>query len=138
MGWFECISSILLILLVVLVVISLIFVIFFYYLDRHQKQHAILRNFPVSGKMRYIPEKVGPEFRQYLFNDDHLGKPFNREDFLHIVLPGKYLGNVIGFDSKRDFDEAGFYIRNAMFTKQVDELHVDAEKLWVAHKMRMS
>lgn len=128
MGWFEGISSILLILLVVLVVIPLISVVFLYFLDRHQKQHAILRNFPILGRMRYILEKVGPEFRQYLFDDDHAAKPFNREDFLHIVLPGKYLGNVIGFGSKRDFNEAGFYIRNAMFTKQVDELHVDAEE----------
>ncbi|QOV10491.1 FMN-binding glutamate synthase family protein [Viridibacillus arvi] len=128
MGWFEGISSILLILLVVLVVIPLISVVFLYFLDRHQKQHAILRNFPILGRMRYILEKVGPEFRQYLFDDDHDGKPFNREDFLHIVLPGKYLGNVIGFGSKRDFNEAGFYIRNAMFTKQVDELHVDSEE----------
>ena len=109
----------------VLLVIALITISVFYEKDKHQSQHAILRNFPILGRMRYITEKIGPELRQYLFDDDNKAKPFSREDYLHVVLPGKYLGNVIGFGSKRNFEEAGFYIRNAMFTKQVEEMRVD-------------
>ena len=62
-------------------------------------------------------------------NADHEGKPFNREEYLHIVLPGKYLNNIIGFGSKRNFEEAGYYIRNALFTKQNEEMRVDNEEL---------
>ena len=40
-------------------------------------------------------------------------------------MPGKYLNSVIGFGSKRDFEESGYYIRNAMFTKQNEEMRVD-------------
>ena len=104
-------------------------VIFLYLLDRRQKQHAILRNFPILGRMRYMLEKTGPELRQYLFNDDNDGEPFNREEYLHMVLPGKYLSSVIGFGSKRDFNESGYFIRNAMFTKQNEEMRVDNETL---------
>ena len=99
--------------------------IYVYVSDKRQKQHAILRNFPLLGRVRYMTEKVGPELRQYLFDDDLQGKPFSREDYLHIVLPGKYLNSVIGFGSKRNFQEANFYIRNAMFTKQNEEMRVD-------------
>lgn len=107
------------------VIALIIFVIAFYLADRKQKQHSILRNFPILGRVRYLTEKVGPELRQYLFDDDNKGRPFSREEFLHVVLPGKYLGSVIGFGSKRNFEEAGFFIRNATFTKQVDEMKVD-------------
>lgn len=113
----------------VVIIAVIIFVIVFYSVDRKQKQHSILRNFPILGRVRYLTEKVGPELRQYLFDDDNKGRPFSREEFLHVVLPGKYLGSVIGFGSKRNFEEAGFYIRNATFTKQVDEMKVDQSSL---------
>ncbi len=125
MEWYELVASIILILLAIFVVVLGIALLFLQIMDKKQKQHAILRNFPVLGRVRYITEKVGPELRQYLFDGDNEGKPFSREDFLHVVLPGKYLSNVIGFGSKRNFEEPGYYIRNATFTKQVEEMRVD-------------
>lgn len=74
-------------------------------------------------------EKTGPELRQYLFDDDNDGEPFNREEYLRMVMPGKYLNSIIGFGSKRDFEESGYYIRNAMFTMQNEEMRVDNENL---------
>ena len=112
-----------------LIVIGVILLFSIYAMDKRQKQHAILRNFPVLGRIRYVTEKVGPELRQYLFDDDLQGKPFSREDYLHIVLPGKYLNTIIGFGSKKDFKEANFYIRNAMFTKQNEEMQVDQQQV---------
>src|SRR5690242_2590520 len=43
-----------------------------------QKKHAILRNFPVIGYLRYLLETVRPEIRQYFIESDLDGKPFNR------------------------------------------------------------
>jgi len=34
--------------------------------DLVQRKHAILRNFPVIGHLRYLLESVGPELRQYI------------------------------------------------------------------------
>ncbi len=32
--------------------------------DLVQRKHAILRNFPIIGHLRYILEAIGPELRQ--------------------------------------------------------------------------
>ncbi len=34
--------------------------------DLMQREHTLLRNFPVIGHARYLIEAVGPELRQYL------------------------------------------------------------------------
>ena len=96
-----------------------------YFIDRTQKQHPILRNYPVIGRMRYFLETIGPELRQYLFDSDEEGKPFSRIDYQHIVKKAKYKRDVIGFGSQRDFEEAGYYIRNSMFPKLTEELKMD-------------
>lgn len=116
------------IVLLVIVLIPVVFLLFLRLYDKNQNQHSILRNYPLLGKMRYLFEMVGPEFRQYLFNHDNTGKPFSRVDFLNIVMPAKYLKHVVSFGSKRDFEESGYYIKNAMFPKQAEELKVDNDK----------
>ncbi|WP_067928998.1 FMN-binding glutamate synthase family protein [Alicyclobacillus shizuokensis] len=102
-------------------------VLMLYVHDRRQDQHPVLRNFPVIGMARYFFEKIGPELRQYLYNSDTEGKPFSRVDYETIVKSAKYQRNVIGFGSQRDFDGPGYYIRNAMFPKQMEELRMDRE-----------
>ncbi len=117
--------SILGIVVTLIILVPLLFAIYLYFYDGRQSQHAVLRNFPILGRVRYLMEKIGPEFRQYLFDEDLAGKPFSREDYKDIVLPAKYQSNMIGFGSKRNFDKAGYYIRNSMFPKQRDEMRVD-------------
>ncbi len=129
MNWIESISVTTSLVVLFLVIIPILAIVYLYFFDKRQKQHAILRNYPILGRMRYVLEKTVPELRQYLFDDDNRGEPFNREEYLHMVMPGKYLNSVIGFGSKRDFNEAGYYIRNAMFTKQNEEMRVDNEEL---------
>ena len=47
--------------------------------DIFQRRHAVLRNYPVIGHIRYLVEAVRPELRQYLFESETDGAPFNRE-----------------------------------------------------------
>lgn len=93
--------------------------------DKKQVQHSILRNFPFLGKIRYISEHIAPELRQYFFECDEEGKPYSKNDFQAVVKAGKYLKTIIAFGSKRDFEKPGYYIKNAMFPLQIDELKVD-------------
>ncbi|WP_174614347.1 FMN-binding glutamate synthase family protein [Virgibacillus ihumii] len=93
--------------------------------DRSQRQHPVLRNYPVLGRVRYFLENIGAELRQYLFNNDREGKPFSRNDYAHIVKKAKYKRDVMGFGSQRDFEEAGYYVRNSMFPKLSEELKMD-------------
>ena len=55
----------------IIVIVPLYFFLRIYFQDAKQKQHSILRNYPVLGKIRYMMEKAGPEFRQYLFNNNN-------------------------------------------------------------------
>lgn len=112
-------------LLFILVVIGL----YLYFIDRTQKQHPVLRNYPLIGRARYLFETIGPELRQYLFNNDTEGKPFSRIEYQTIVKSAKYKRDVIGFGSLRDFEKPGFYIRNSMFPKLTEELKMDDEKV---------
>jgi len=105
--------------------ILVITAIYLYFIDRNQKQHPVLRNYPVIGRVRYFLETIGPELRQYLFNNEHEGKPFSRDEFQHIVRKAKYKRDVIGYGSVRNFEEPGYYIRNSLFPRLSEELKMD-------------
>ena len=47
--------------------------------DLFQKRHAILRNYPISGHLRFMLENIRPELRQYFFEGDKDGMPFPRD-----------------------------------------------------------
>jgi len=47
--------------------------------DLIQTRHAILRNYPIIGHLRFLLERVRPEIRQYFFEGDKDGTPFSRD-----------------------------------------------------------
>ena len=61
----------------ILVVVGVSLVVVAIY-DLTQKKHAILRNFPIVGHLRYLLEGIGPELRQYIVTDlslIHISEP---------------------------------------------------------------
>jgi glutamate synthase domain-containing protein 2 len=100
-------------------------------------QHSIIRAHPYLGWLRYLLEKLGPEFRQYWFDDDNSGKPFSRSDFLGIVFSAKYRSDLISFGSKRDFEKPGYYIANGLFPLLNEELRVDNQEKVHAMKYKI-
>ncbi|WP_214878640.1 FMN-binding glutamate synthase family protein [Exiguobacterium sp. ERU653] len=121
-------TSMLAILLAILLLIIMLPPLLIFYLwrrDRHQREHSVLRNFPILGKLRYIFEKMGPELRQYLFLNDNEAKPFSRNEYEAAVVAGKYKSRIIGFGSERDFEAGGFYLQNALYPTNRNELRVD-------------
>lgn len=107
------------------IAVPLAYIAYIYQKDDRQKQHAILRNFPLLGRVRYMTEQIGPELRQYLFAGDNEGKPFSRLQYQDVVKAGKYNERLLGFGSNRDFEEDGYYIRNSLFPKLSTEMRVD-------------
>src|SRR5690625_370835 len=103
-------------------------IIFLIVKDKYQNQHSILKTHPLLGRLRYIFEMVGPEFRQYWFSNDKEGKPVDRDTQETIAKAGKYANTVIGFGSKKDFSLTSFYLTNSMFPLNIDELSVDNSK----------
>lgn len=47
--------------------------------DLMQSRHAVLRNYPLLGHLRYAMEALRPELQQYFIERDYDGRPFNRE-----------------------------------------------------------
>src|SRR5699024_2795860 len=127
----ECYMTILSILQFIVNIIIVIFILSVLILgaillikDKRQKQHSVLRNYPLLARIRYFGEKIGPELRQYLFLADTKGKPFSRNDFTNIVLAGKYNSRMTSYGTQNDYED-GFYIQNTMFPLQSTELHID-------------
>ena len=47
--------------------------------DMVQRQHSVLRNYPVIGHIRWLVEMIRPEIRQYLLESDEQAAPFSRD-----------------------------------------------------------
>jgi glutamate synthase domain-containing protein 2 len=47
--------------------------------DALQARHAVLRNYPVIGHLRFLLEWIRPELRQYFIESDHEAHPFSRQ-----------------------------------------------------------
>lgn len=48
--------------------------------DITQKKHAIMRNYPIVGRLRYFMEDIRPKIYQYFVESDIDGSPVNRVD----------------------------------------------------------
>ena len=47
--------------------------------DVLQNSHAIRKNYPIVGNLRYLFEEIRPEINQYFVESNTDGKPFSRE-----------------------------------------------------------
>ncbi len=122
----DIISITTLIVLVIMFITPIFVVIFFYFRNRNQTQHSLLRGkYWFVGILRYVIEKVGPEFRFYITDEDNTGKPISRVKFISIMKAAKYLKTLISYGSKRDFSAPGIYINNSMFPRLNSEMEVD-------------
>ncbi len=78
--------------------------------DVTQKKHAVLRNYPVVGRLRYMFEELGEYFRQYFFMGDREEMPFNRSTRAWVYRLAKNEGGTIGFGSTYDMHHPGALI----------------------------
>ncbi|WP_237762134.1 hypothetical protein [Legionella santicrucis] len=67
-----------------------------------QKNHTILRNFPIIGYMRYFAEFLGVYLRQYFYARDREELPFNRTERTWVYEASENVDTTIGFGSTRD------------------------------------
>ncbi|MDA3038101.1 MAG: FMN-binding glutamate synthase family protein [Actinomycetota bacterium] len=84
--------------------------------DRTQKKHAILRNFPIIGHLRYLLEKVGPELRQYIVTGNDEERPFSRDQRRWVYSSAKGENAYFGFGTDNYLDTPNYpFIRHAVF-----------------------
>ncbi|HZQ74885.1 MAG TPA: FMN-binding glutamate synthase family protein [Burkholderiales bacterium] len=84
--------------------------VFVFISDITQKKHAVLRNYPVVGHLRYYFEQLGEYFRQYFFSGDRDEMPFNRATRGWVYRLAKNEGGTIGFGSTYDLHHPGALI----------------------------
>lgn len=75
--------------------------------DICQKQHTILRNFPLVGHLRYIAEDLGVFLRSYFYARDREELPFNRAQRTWVYESAKNVSTEVGFGSTRDLRPLG-------------------------------
>ncbi len=72
--------------------------------DLIQKPHALLRNYPVLGHLRYILEEIGPELRQYIVTSNDEERPFSRNQRRWIYASSKLQNNYYGFGTDNNME----------------------------------
>ena len=77
-------------------------------INTQQKKHALLRNFPLLGYLRYFFESIRPEIRQYFFESDLDGKPFNRRQRSIVYQRAKNEKQTVAFGMQTDPTKPGF------------------------------
>ncbi|RYG45244.1 MAG: FMN-binding glutamate synthase family protein [Chitinophagaceae bacterium] len=84
--------------------------------DVSQKKHAIRRNYPVLGRLRYLFESIRPEMRQYFFESDLDGKPFNRRQRSIVYQRAKNQKQTVAFGMQADPLQPGYeWVAHSMY-----------------------
>jgi len=90
------------------------------------RKHAITKNFPVVGHIRYFLEKFGPEIRQYFVANNREELPFNRSERSWIYASSKKQNNYQGFGSDMDFYAPNYhFIKPAMMSFKAEDKHIN-------------
>lgn len=81
--------------------------------DLLQREHTLLRNYPVVGHARYLLESIGPELRQYLVAGNNEERPFTRDQRRWVYASSKRQNNYFGFGTDNDMEfTAGYPVIN--------------------------
>ncbi|GAA3903784.1 FMN-binding glutamate synthase family protein [Halomonas cibimaris] len=84
----------------------------------------VLRNYPVIGHMRYLFEFIRPEMRQYFFESDLSGRPFNRAQREIVNARARGEGDTSPFGTRRDMEDTGFhFVQHSLVPQVVDARH---------------
>ncbi len=90
--------------------------------DITQSRHAVLRNFPVIGHMRYLLEMVRPEINQYFVESNLDGRPFSREVRSIVYQRAKLELATVPFGTQMDVTQTGYeWINHSMYPHNAPE-----------------
>ena len=76
--------------------------------DLQQTGHAILRNYPIIGHLRFLLEFVRPELRQYFIEGDHDAVPFSRSQRSLVYARAKGQTDKVPFGTQVDVHAVGY------------------------------
>lgn len=89
--------------------------------DVFQSKHAILRNYPILGHMRFLFEGIRPEIRQYLIESDQDEEPFSRDDRSIVYQRAKGVEDKRPFGTRKRVYDAGYQ----WMTHSLQPIHIE-------------
>lgn len=94
-----------------------------------RSEHNVLGIYPVIGHLRYMLEFIRPELRQYFFESEQSGRPFNRQQRTIINARADGQSGISPFGTIRDVDTPGFdFAEHSLSPKSVSP---ETARLWV-------
>ncbi len=95
--------------------------------DSFQVKHTLRRNYPLVGRLRYLFESIRPEMRQYFFEGELDGKPFNRRQRSIVYQRAKNVKQTISFGMQDDPNRIGYeWVAHSIYPVQIrQELRVN-------------
>lgn len=76
--------------------------------DVVQKDHAVLRNYPITAHLRFLLEEIRPEMRQYFFESEKDGMPFSRDTRAVVYQRAKMVLDKRPFGTQEDVYAEGY------------------------------
>jgi glutamate synthase domain-containing protein 2 len=91
--------------------------------DLQQKQHAILRNYPIIGHLRFMFETIRPEIRQYFLESETEAAPFSRAQRSLVYARAKGQSDKRPFGTQLDTRAVGYEWINHSMAPSVLQSH---------------
>jgi glutamate synthase domain-containing protein 2 len=89
--------------------------------DYFQIKHSIWKNYPLIGRLRMFFETIRPEFRQYFFEGELDGKPFNKRQRSIVYQRAKNEKQTVAFGMQDDPNRIGFeWLNHSIYPKKAD------------------
>ncbi|RYZ30838.1 MAG: FMN-binding glutamate synthase family protein [Chitinophagaceae bacterium] len=99
--------------------------------DVSQTRHAIMRNYPVVGRLRYLFESIRPEIRQYFFESDLDGKPFNRRQRSIVYQRAKNERQTVAFGMQANPMMPGYeWVAHSIYPVRLNEKDL---RVWIGN-----
>jgi hypothetical protein len=88
-------------------------------MNRLQKSHTILRNFPILGYFRYLFELISPEIQQYFIEKSTDGKPFSRNHRALVYRRAKNVNATHPFGTQLNINDENYEgIRHSIYATE--------------------
>lgn len=90
--------------------------------DLKQTRHAIRRNYPVIGNLRFLFEFIRPEIRQYFIEGDNQESPFSRAERSLVYQRAKQQEDKLPFGTQQEIYGSGYeWINHSMQPCQIPD-----------------
>ena len=76
--------------------------------DVVQREHSVLRNYPLLGHLRFLLEALRPELQQYFIERNYDGRPYDRDVRSIVYERAKGVDAEEPFGTERDVGAAGY------------------------------